>query len=249
MMIRYFWTYAPPACDSTALDDVRFTLCAGGGGAAPLLIDASAAFPLSAGAATAAPGALSGAAPLCVDGDDDASLSWHAPTFTVARAAAVRARRRCALTPSTARDPYCASPTSSLTRTTTRASRRRCRRDCTAAAGGGATAAGAGRAAPPPVAPAPAAASNSTFAAFDTDGDGTISSPELHRVFEAGDRNANGSLSVMETRRSLKGMGLGIDNEVMSEFNSADTNEDGELQYEEFKRLVGHLTDDESLKA
>lgn len=102
---------------------------------------------------------------------------------------------------------------------------------------------------PPPVAPAPAAASNSTFAAFDTDGDGTISSPELHRVFEAGDRNANGSLSVMETRRSLKGMGLGIDNEVMSEFHSADTNEDGELQYDEFKRLVGHLTDDESLKA
>ena len=97
--------------------------------------------------------------------------------------------------------------------------------------------------------PAPAAASNSTFAAFDTDGDGTISSPELHRVFEAGDRNANGSLSVMETRRSLKGMGLGIDNEVMSEFHSADTNEDGELQYDEFKRLVGHLTDDESLKA
>ena len=44
-------------------------------------------------------------------------------------------------------------------------------------------------------------------------------------------------------------MGLGIDNEVMSEFHSADTNEDGELQYEEFKRLVGHLTDDESLKA
>ena len=43
-------------------------------------------------------------------------------------------------------------------------------------------------------------------------------------------------------------MGLGIDNEVMSEFHSADTNEDGELQYE-FKRLVGHLTDDESLKA
>ena len=43
--------------------------------------------------------------------------------------------------------------------------------------------------------------------------------------------------------------GLGIDNEVMSEFHSADTNEDGELQYEEFKRLVGHLTDDESLKA
>ena len=62
-------------------------------------------------------------------------------------------------------------------------------------------------------------------------------------------RNANGSLSVMETRRSLKGMGLGIDNEVMSEFHSADTNEDGELQYDEFKRLVGHLTDDESLKA
>ena len=52
-----------------------------------------------------------------------------------------------------------------------------------------------------------------------------------------------------ETRRSLKGMGLGIDNEVMSEFHSADTNEDGELQYDEFKRLVGHLTDDESLKA
>ena len=44
-------------------------------------------------------------------------------------------------------------------------------------------------------------------------------------------------------------MGLGIDNEVMSEFHSADTNEDGELQYEEFKRLVGHLTDDESLQA
>ena len=42
---------------------------------------------------------------------------------------------------------------------------------------------------------------------------------------------------------------LGIDNEVMSEFHSADTNEDGELQYDEFKRLVGHLTDDESLKA
>ena len=53
----------------------------------------------------------------------------------------------------------------------------------------------------------------------------------------------------METRRSLKGMGLGIDNEVMSEFHSADTNEDGELQYDEFKRLVGHLTDDESLQA
>ena len=48
---------------------------------------------------------------------------------------------------------------------------------------------------------------------------------------------------------SLKGMGLGIDNEVMSEFHSADTNEDGELQYEEFKRLVGHLTDDDSLQA
>ena len=43
--------------------------------------------------------------------------------------------------------------------------------------------------------------------------------------------------------------GLGIDNEVMSEFHSADTNEDGELQYDEFKRLVGHLTDDESLQA
>ena len=51
------------------------------------------------------------------------------------------------------------------------------------------------------------------------------------------------------SRRSLKGMGLGIDNEVMSEFHSADTNADGELQYDEFKRLVGHLTDDESLKA
>ena len=48
---------------------------------------------------------------------------------------------------------------------------------------------------------------------------------------------------------SPPGMGLGIDNEVMSEFHSADTNEDGELQYDEFKRLVGHLTDDESLQA
>ena len=54
---------------------------------------------------------------------------------------------------------------------------------------------------------------------------------------------------MVETRRSLKGMGLGIDNEVMSEFHSADTNEDGELQYDEFKRLVGHLTDDDSLQA
>ena len=60
---------------------------------------------------------------------------------------------------------------------------------------------------------------------------------------------ASGFSIMIPSTRSLKGMGLGIDNEVMSEFHSADTNEDGELQYEEFKRLVGHLTDDESLKA